>query len=878
MKTTKELVYEFVQKEIYTKNEEGIETKTVADVLDMQRSNVSALLNDLVKDGLLIKTNTRPVLYKLPHENNNTEENSAFTKLVGHDGSLKNAIQLAKAAVLYPRKSLNVLLASKNGCGTTSFAYLMFQFAVENRVFDEEAPFVKVNCRHYAKSITMLSDELFGKDDDLETNSFARARGGVLFIDNVDMLDAKQQSRILELLDTGKLFSEDKSRSADFSDVVLLLACSPQGVSQFNRKIPVTIELPELKDRPMSERLELINHLFTIEAMNSDCFIEVTTEAIKALLLTEFAFNVKELLLEIKAACANAYVRVVNDKEEDIHVCLNDFKGDIKKGLLNVKDLEPIVLSILNISDVMVYDKTSQSYKPGDGDKYHEDDLYAEIRKQYDELTDRGINSSSIENVINTHIQFLFKKYRYFHDFNNNANDLDQLSKIVDHRIIRLVRKFLEGCKKDLGKEFKSNIFYGLCFHVNSLMTLNSSHQRVKNEQIVNIIQKYPQEYAASTQFADLLKHELNLELPIEEVIIVSMFLIESDENENEGNPVLLYILHGNGTASSLRDVTNALTQCNNAYSYDLKLEIEAQQAMQEIKTLIEKIDKGQGVIVIYDMGSIKTMIETISEEIDVKIRYMNIPITLVGIDIARKCSMESDIDYVYHMANLEVNKMSRNEEKHSDIVVTLCHTGEGGALQLKRYINQYSKLGMKVIPLAISQRDKLLKEVIELQRTYRIHTFVGTYDPKLLGIPFISIGKIFENSREDLDRILMFEPVKSNAIDYSEVYKYFEEQFKYVSVPKLKTILPDVLDEFGVLYPMSEDQRVGLFMHLACLIERLLDGNAVVENSEKSKIIGVFKDEYNSTRKLLGRLEKSFNIIIDDNEIATIIMIIKKI
>lgn len=876
MKTTKELVYEFIQTEIYTKNEDGIETKSVADTLGMQRSNVSALLNDLVKDGLLEKTNTRPVLYTLPHEHNSTEENSAFTKLVGHNGSLKNAIQLAKAAVLYPRKSLNVLLSSKNGCGTTSFAYLMFQFAVENRVFDEEAVFVKINCRHYSKSITMLSDELFGKDDDLEVNSFTRARGGVLFIDNVDMLDAKQQSRILEFLDTGKLFSEDKKQAADFSDVVLLLACSPQGVSQFNRKIPVTIELPELKDRPMSERLELINHLFTMEAMSSDCCIEVTTEAIKALLLTEFAFNVKELLLEIKAACANAYVRVVNDKEEDIHVCLNDFKSDIKKGLLNVKDLEPIVLSILTISDVMVYDKTAHSYKPGDGDSYHEDDLYAKIRKQYDKLTERGINSNSIENVINTHIQFLFKKYRYFHDFNNNTNDLDQLSKIVDHNIIRLVRTFLEGCKKDLGKEFKSNVFYGLCLHVNSLMTLNSSHQRVKNEQIVNIIQKYPQEYAASTQFADLLKYELNLELPIEEIIIVSMFLIESDENE--GNPVLLYILHGNGTASSLKDVTNALTQCNNAYSYDLKLEIETQLAMMEVKALIEKIDKGQGVIVIYDMGSIKTMIETIAEEIDVKIRYMNIPITLVGIDIARKCSMESDIDYVYHMANLEVNKMSRNEEKHSDIVVTLCHTGEGGALQLKRYINQYSKLGMKVIPLAISQRDKLLKEVIELQRTYRIHTFVGTYDPKLLGIPFISIGKIFENSREDLDRILMFEPVKSNAIDYSEVYKYFEEQFTYVSVPKLKTMLPDVLDEFGVLYPMSEDQRVGLFMHLACLIERLLDGSVVVENSEKSKIIGVFKDEYNSTRKLLGRLEKSFNIIIDDNEIATIIMIIKKI
>ena len=877
MKTTKEIVYEFIQKEIYSQGGEGIETKTVAIALAMQRSNVSALLNELVKDELLVKTNTRPVLYQLPHGDGNSEENSSFMQLVGYNGSLKNAIQLAKAAILYPRKSLNVLLASKNGCGTTTFAYLTFQFALENRVFDKDAPFVKINCRHYAKNISMLSEELFGKENDLSTSSFARARGGVLFIDNVDLLDAKQQSKILQFLDTGKLFSEDKSVSADFDDVLVILACSPQGVSQYNRKIPVTIELMELKDRPMEERLELINHFFTIEAMNSDCCIEVSTEAIKALLLSDFSFNVKELLLEIKAACANAYVRVVNDKEEEIHVCLSDFKGDVKKGLLKEKDLTPQIVAMININEVMVYDKNLQGHKTSEEDKYRGEDVYAEIKKQYTELTDRGINSNSIENVINTHIQFLFKKYRYYHDF-NKANDLEQLSKIVNPQVIGLVEKFLEGCKKDLGKEFKSNVFYGLCLHVNSLMSLNSSHQRVDNEQVVNMIQKYPKEYAASAQFCDSLRREMNMELPIEEVIIIAMFLIEADDEGNEGKPVLLYILHGNGTATSLRDVTNALTQCNNAYSYDLKLESETEQAMQEIKKMIEKIDNGKGVIVIYDMGSIKTMIETIAEEIDVKIRYMNIPITLVGIDIARKCSMESDIDYVYHMANLEVNKMNRSEEKHSNIIVTLCHSGEGGAIQLKRYISQYSKLGMKVIPLAISQRDKLLKEVIELQKTYRIHTFVGTYDPKLLGIPFISIGKIFENLREDLDRILMFEPVNSHAIDYSEVYKYFEEQFTYVSIPKLKTMLPDVLDEFGVLYPMSEDQRVGLFMHLACLIERLLDGNSVVENSEKSKIINVFRDEYISTRKVLKRLEKNFSIIIDDNEIATIIMIIKKI
>ena len=97
------------------------------------------------------------------------------------------------------------------------------------------------------------------------------------------------------------------------------------------------------------------------------------------------------------------------------------------------------------------------------------------------------------------------------------------------------------------------------------------------------------------------------------------------------------------------------------------------------------KIDKGQGVIVIYDMGSIKTMLETIEEETNIKIRLINMPITLIGIDIARRCSMESDIDYIYHLTHLEMNKMRNYEEKLNQVIVTLCHTGEGGAIQLKR-------------------------------------------------------------------------------------------------------------------------------------------------------------------------------------------------
>lgn len=877
MKTSKEIIYEFIQQEIYTNEsyKEGIQTRTIAESLGMQRSNVSTILNELTKEGKLVKTTTRPVYYQLPKQSKpKLIESSCFTKLIGYNGSLRNAIQLAKAAILYPKASLNVLLSSKNGCGVSFFATLMFDFAKECGILHSNAPFIKINCKNYSKNVSVISDDLFGENNEPNKSAFAKAQGGMLFIDNFDLLDAKQQSRVFKFLETGQLESEGYGKHVEFSNILLVLSCAPHNKTLINRKIPVTIELPEMKERPLVERFELINYFFSVEGANSNRSIKVEKEAIQALLLEEFPRNVKELELEIKSACAKAYIRVIDDLEGDICVCMSDFNSSIKKSLLKLREKSADINAVIGMEESVYYDKEIGYQKHGYD---HSDDMYSVIKKQYDELANRGVNNSSIKNVINSHIQNLFKKYKYYKSY-DDGNNMDQLSKIVDPKVIHIVRKWLDATKKELARSFKPNVFYGLCFHINSLMTSNFDNQRVDNDQIVKIIQDYPKEYAASVQLADTIEQQLKLELPIDEIVLITMFLIESDEIEEEGHPVLLYIMHGDTTASSLRDVTNSLTQCHNAYSYNLTLATNTKKAMEEIKDLILKINQGPGVIVIYDMGSIKTMIETIAEEVDVKIRYMNIPVTLIGIDIARKCFMENDVDYVYHMANIEINNMYHTEDKRNKVIITLCHTGEGGAVQLKHYIDQYSKLGMKTIALSISNRSELLKEVFALKKTYSIHAFIGTYDPRLLGIPFISISKVFENTKENLDRILMFHPVQSRIFDYTEVYQYLEEQLKYTSIPKLKTVLPGVIDDLSGMYSLNDDQRIGLFMHLSCLIERLLEGKLAVNNIEKNKLITVFEDDYKAIVKILNVLEKTFKIIIDDFEIAIIIRMIKQL
>ena len=281
----KDIVFEFIQREMLSNgtSKEGVTTKEIAEALNLQRSNVSTLLNDLVKEEKLEKTATRPVLYKIRNNTASDYELSQM-KFIGIDGSLSKAIQIAKAAILYPKHSLNVLA---------------------------DAPFIKVNCRYYRNHMDELDNLLFGQEKGkLDNCYFSMAKGGMLFIDNAELLNAHQQSLIFDFLETGMIYSADRKEYMDCKDVYLVLSCNSSHVGQYNQRIPMIIELPQLKDRPLIERFDFVNYFFSIEANNAKRNIEISQEVMQALLLTEYSRNIKELEMEIKKACATACDRL----------------------------------------------------------------------------------------------------------------------------------------------------------------------------------------------------------------------------------------------------------------------------------------------------------------------------------------------------------------------------------------------------------------------------------------------------------------------------------------------------------------------------------------------------------------------------------------
>ena len=54
----------------------------------------------------------------------------------------------------------------------------------------------------------------------------------------------------------------------------------------------------------------------------------------QGLLLADFPRNIKELEMEIRKACATACVRVIEDVNSSIEVCLHDFSSVVQKVLL----------------------------------------------------------------------------------------------------------------------------------------------------------------------------------------------------------------------------------------------------------------------------------------------------------------------------------------------------------------------------------------------------------------------------------------------------------------------------------------------------------------------------------------------------------------
>lgn len=218
---------EEIQKCISENKSIGVDAFEIQKKLGIVRNNASTILNELCKEGKLVKIITRPVSfipsdileYIVTQENNGVEfkneytvyelkklfENRSsakektedpFNSLIGYDNSLLSQIGQAKAAIMYPPNGLHTLILGESGVGKTTFARTMYEYAlISKNIKNNEYPFISFNCSDYFNNPQLLLSQLFGHAkgaftgaENDKTGLVEKANGGILFLDEVHRL------------------------------------------------------------------------------------------------------------------------------------------------------------------------------------------------------------------------------------------------------------------------------------------------------------------------------------------------------------------------------------------------------------------------------------------------------------------------------------------------------------------------------------------------------------------------------------------------------------------------------------------------------------------------------------------------------------------
>lgn len=888
--TKKEEVLACVQWLITTvpdKRETGATTQEIAEKMQMQRSNISTLLNELVQEGKLEKLSGRPVCYRpcnLPHTVQ--KETSCFKVLAGCEGCLKPMIQLAKAAILYPEHSLNTLIVGAAGVGKTTFAYLMYQFAQENDVIAQQAPFERFSCHLSEGQEKEVGQRLFGPDGAMQ-----HAAGGMLFIDSVDNLSSSLRERLLDMID---------SDGQELQKVVLICSASekarPVILDSLTAHFSARVELPSLQAHSIAERFALVRQFLTDEAVRMKRGIRVNAELLHSLCLYRCENNIKQLRNDIRLGCANAYVHAFNSAEKELILYLNDFPSGVSHGLLYYKkyrdELEaqiPQEYVYTFSEDTMRKENLRETSLPEIGHQMLNASVYDTIDRKAEELRGRGIGDEDIGHIINAELEYDMKQFA--NRITQSKVSRESLCKVMDRRIVDMVDAMLKEAAARFNKVYPETTFYGLCLHLSSTIERGaSSRHNLSNERILDVVEKCREEYALCMRFASAIEQEFDIRLSIDEAVFMTMFLCDpSLYRKSENGPVVLVAMHGDSTASSMVDVVNSLAGCGNAYAYDMPLDKDMQQAYDELKAAVQELNRGQGILLLYDMGSLRTMAEVISKETGVQIRTVAVPGTLIAVDCSRKAASASSLEELHEDAMGSCRDFytniaepeGRSHHKNTPVIITLCMTGEGGAVQMKNYLEKNAGLnGIQVIPLSISDRKALLNEVNRLREEHEIRCVIGTYDPGLHGIPFISVVKLFETPADKLDMLLTIPESDHTPVNYEMIFSYLSSQMPALDIKKLRKSLPRALAKIKRISAegLDQNQELGLFLHIACAIDRLQNGEAMPEKGNRQGIISRNKRLYNDLREILSGLEETFDIRFSDDELAYMIAMVKKL
>lgn len=881
--TKKELIY---QKFLQLQFSEGIDTKSLSEIANMSRANLSHELNELCKEGKLIKSTGRPVLYFLASQRKSNND-SQLDLLSKNNISLKPAIEQAKASILYPPKGMNCLILGETGVGKSMFASLMHNYAIEMNVKSEDSPFITFNCADYSNNPQLLTSQLFwvkkgaytGAESDKE-GLIEQANGGILFLDEVHRLPPEGQEALFIFLDTGNFrrIGDSQTRSSD----VLIISATTEDpgsalLNTFRRRIPIIINIPSLKDRTLEERLFLIKSFFKHESIRLNKELYVSLNTLRALLSYECTNNIGQLKSDVQMLCAKAYSEFLTNVRIDVRINSSTLPSYIKEGLYKEKE-HRVLWNNLMSEEIEFFRFNGNNTDNDELFSSNENTIYDFIENKLEKLKSLDISDIDIENILEKDIAKHFQN-----NFSMISKDFNKknLLTIISPDVLECYDDIVSYISENLSLTFDNNLYTAFALHVNTLIERVHSRKMINNPNLDKIRNLYPVEFSIALEVKKMLEDFLHRPIPIDEAGYITLFLIPdvTIKNNIPDKVKIILIAHGESTATSMCNVVNTLLGENYAIPINAPIDIPPSKVLEHLKLIINENPSDSGYLLLVDMGSLLTFADTIRDELGVKLKIISLASTLHVLEATRKALLGLSLNEIYNdviMINsyLQLHKNLNNHSVPSNkrLIITACLTGEGGSAAIKDFLTvnlQYPKDLIDIICLNCLDKNDFIEMVHNYEYYNEVLFLVSSFPVDSLGVKQFSMSDtISGKSLNEMQNLI------NTKIALSNIPMILNENIPNISGTELTDDINLFLSELQTKLSihLTSEKLVGITLHLSFLIGRLRNNEKTVVYPNKENYIKENFSLYNIIKESIIFIRNKYNIEFTDNDICYLI------
>ncbi|OOM75927.1 acetoin dehydrogenase operon transcriptional activator AcoR [Clostridium puniceum] len=264
--------------------------------------NILPLNKNGKNSGMVITFTEVEKVHKLVNKFAGYKAQYEFKDIITNNLEMKNMINFAKKAA---KSDCNILIQGESGTGKELISQSIHNYS--NRV---RGPFVAVNCASIPSEL--VESELFGYEKGAFTGAskeghpgkFELADGGTIFLDEIGELPLDIQSKLLRVLDNGKIVRVGGTYEKQL-DVRVIGATNRVLKNEISKKnfredLYYRLSVMEIKTIPLRERKEdidlLINNFIQIlNIKNKDRNKNVKQSYIDELKKYDWAGNIREL-------------------------------------------------------------------------------------------------------------------------------------------------------------------------------------------------------------------------------------------------------------------------------------------------------------------------------------------------------------------------------------------------------------------------------------------------------------------------------------------------------------------------------------------------------------------------------------------------------